>query len=410
MDEKNGFEISDVLLHALESAKSYGQRLEQKRERRLWKNIDMPCSLSAAINRLTKNEMDKIRKNLGLKNLSALKKGDLADELVRVIPAHFGQLFYRLDRGMCDLVRAAARNSGFVPSEGITTDQVASLMGYGLLFPGVYDRQRVLFLPAELADVFSRADGKELINVVRRNTRWVRLTHGMAYYYGVANTWFVQERIEQLTGNEVDFLELFDVVSIASDFYDQVRLSPYGLADTRVFDAEKVVAEQNKRPGVDYYPFSKRELLIAGEPGYIDRPPAMNRIIDYLSEHYSLTGEDLDEISFQLTGIINMEANPIEGVKYLLGMLEFSSFEVVQQLTDQFMDLHNNTRQWVLKGHTPNELFQEEKKHLRPLPAEPFKFVPKNAEVIDIKTRKKIGRNDPCPCGSGKKFKRCCGK
>ncbi|MCD6419007.1 SEC-C domain-containing protein [bacterium] len=23
---------------------------------------------------------------------------------------------------------------------------------------------------------------------------------------------------------------------------------------------------------------------------------------------------------------------------------------------------------------------------------------------------KKIGRNDPCPCGSGKKYKNCCGK
>ena len=23
---------------------------------------------------------------------------------------------------------------------------------------------------------------------------------------------------------------------------------------------------------------------------------------------------------------------------------------------------------------------------------------------------KKIGRNEPCPCGSGKKYKRCCGK
>jgi uncharacterized protein YecA (UPF0149 family) len=22
----------------------------------------------------------------------------------------------------------------------------------------------------------------------------------------------------------------------------------------------------------------------------------------------------------------------------------------------------------------------------------------------------KIGRNDPCPCGSGKKYKKCCGK
>jgi len=24
--------------------------------------------------------------------------------------------------------------------------------------------------------------------------------------------------------------------------------------------------------------------------------------------------------------------------------------------------------------------------------------------------RVKIGRNDPCPCGSGKKYKNCCGK
>jgi uncharacterized protein YecA (UPF0149 family) len=24
-------------------------------------------------------------------------------------------------------------------------------------------------------------------------------------------------------------------------------------------------------------------------------------------------------------------------------------------------------------------------------------------------TRAKVGRNDPCPCGSGKKYKKCCG-
>ena len=27
-----------------------------------------------------------------------------------------------------------------------------------------------------------------------------------------------------------------------------------------------------------------------------------------------------------------------------------------------------------------------------------------------IKKEKKVGRNDPCPCGSGKKYKQCCGK
>lgn len=30
-------------------------------------------------------------------------------------------------------------------------------------------------------------------------------------------------------------------------------------------------------------------------------------------------------------------------------------------------------------------------------------------EVVKQKTTEKVGRNDPCPCGSGKKFKKCCG-
>jgi hypothetical protein len=27
-----------------------------------------------------------------------------------------------------------------------------------------------------------------------------------------------------------------------------------------------------------------------------------------------------------------------------------------------------------------------------------------------VKNQPKVGRNDPCPCGSGKKYKKCCGK
>ena len=35
--------------------------------------------------------------------------------------------------------------------------------------------------------------------------------------------------------------------------------------------------------------------------------------------------------------------------------------------------------------------------------SEPLKKAP-------VKSKKKVGRNDPCPCGSGKKYKQCCGK
>ena len=34
-------------------------------------------------------------------------------------------------------------------------------------------------------------------------------------------------------------------------------------------------------------------------------------------------------------------------------------------------------------------------------------------EEAEVKTvvreEDKVGRNDPCPCGSGKKYKKCCG-
>ena len=31
-------------------------------------------------------------------------------------------------------------------------------------------------------------------------------------------------------------------------------------------------------------------------------------------------------------------------------------------------------------------------------------------EVAPQQRQPRVGRNDPCPCGSGKKYKQCCGK
>ena len=41
---------------------------------------------------------------------------------------------------------------------------------------------------------------------------------------------------------------------------------------------------------------------------------------------------------------------------------------------------------------------------LKPAPTAP------TAPVVKSGTNKKVGRNDPCPCGSGKKYKKCCGR
>ena len=86
----------------------------------------------------------------------------------------------------------------------------------------------------------------------------------------------------------------------------------------------------------------------------------------------------------------------------------------------------NNMPRWQLRGHTPAEtgimisdfghrakqINNMLKRHFRPANDEPdymsdYNWLAPNKPFIATKTP---GRNDPCPCGSGKKYKKCCGR
>lgn len=53
---------------------------------------------------------------------------------------------------------------------------------------------------------------------------------------------------------------------------------------------------------------------------------------------------------------------------------------------------------------------QERKRAKRAVVSEDEAPIP-DAPVEQVKKKgQDVGRNDPCPCGSGKKYKKCCGK
>lgn len=410
MDMKIDKKTRDALLDALQKAQEYSQQQEVNRERQLWKKINLPCTLSDTMHGLSKNDMDKIRRNFEFKSLSALRKGELASALENLIPKEFKQIIYRLDQGRYGLVKNVVVNSGVIADPGISITEAESLLGYCILFPGLFNNQKVLFMPKELVNIFLQIDGAELAGIIERNTEWIRLTQGMLYYYGVVDVWIIKEKIEKLTGKEIDVLEFINVIAMASNYYDQINFSDYGLRNHRVLDARKIIGEHKMRASVPFYSFSKQQLLDASEPDYLDRTPAMNNFISFLERRYELKDQDKNEIAIKLADIINLDAKPSAIIQYLQTCFEIPSFDFAQQLTAMIMELYNNTRQWALKGHTPNELAQTEKKNFKPLPSEPFKMYQADSNVVDIKTGKKVGRNDPCPCGSGKKFKKCCGR
>lgn len=76
--------------------------------------------------------------------------------------------------------------------------------------------------------------------------------------------------------------------------------------------------------------------------------------------------------------------------------LIFSGEEQLQEFIDRIMNAKNNTRIWENNGYTPSEIHEIISR--------------RNQNIIKFPTlqRPKIGRNDLCPCGSGKKYKKCC--
>ncbi|MCR4798788.1 MAG: SEC-C domain-containing protein [Lachnospiraceae bacterium] len=121
---------------------------------------------------------------------------------------------------------------------------------------------------------------------------------------------------------------------------------------------------------------------------------AVTGTVKELAEKYDLT---VMEMTGFLDGINDSlkEANPIDTMEEDTTVsLDFDNEKLYKNMVAAGADWLYDLPQW-------DAIYDKEKKHALYLEEK------KSHTVI---VGKKIGRNDPCPCGSGKKYKFCCGK
>ena len=113
-----------------------------------------------------------------------------------------------------------------------------------------------------------------------------------------------------------------------------------------------------------------------------------------LAEKYDLT---IQTMTGFLDGINDSlkEKNPIEEMtEDTVVNLGFDKELLYKNMVDAKADWLYELPMWdeIFDAETKKNLYREAKK------------------MNTIVKGKKIGRNDPCPCGSGKKYKHCCGR
>ena len=113
-----------------------------------------------------------------------------------------------------------------------------------------------------------------------------------------------------------------------------------------------------------------------------------------LAEKY---GQSVMTLTGFLDGINDslVEPNPIETMDEDTPVsLAFDKEKLYKNMVDAKADWLYGLPQW-------NDIFSEEKQK------ELYLEQKKSGTIVKPQ---KIGRNDPCPCGSGKKYKYCCGR
>ena len=97
---------------------------------------------------------------------------------------------------------------------------------------------------------------------------------------------------------------------------------------------------------------------------------------------------------------------------------KFESFELFKTMLDK---VNRQVVAILMKGHIPIQDASEVQEAKEPTKSEMDKYQTSRSDqagqdkkqqqkLQPIRTEKKVGRNDPCPCGSGKKYKQCHGK
>lgn len=170
-----------------------------------------------------------------------------------------------------------------------------------------------------------------------------------------------------------------------------------------------------------YYVPPKDELLKYEDDFYDLKTPQYTAMAEYVHKNIDHRTEYVEDVMSAILFIIKGEgSSPEEAIDFLkkvrskvdLSEKQFREFSTL------YLDLHNNTRNPYNNGFTPTELFQRTGDHTDSyyLIEPTFINVLSNnilesgrVPVQPIKS-KKVGRNDPCPCGSGKKYKKCCGR
>lgn len=392
---------------------------------------------------LTKNDLDKIRKTYGIMGTSSMNKSELSKCISNHIEENIELIireYFTIEE--FNILKKLVLNSGSSEFENLRNeysetnyDVIKNLKSLGLIFGAKIEVESgdkteskfMVIIPSEFLKYLNEiVNKKNVIEVISSNNKLIKLVSGFLYYCGIANFECIWDKINSFTD-----LEEKDAEKYLGNYmcrFSNIKSYKNYLFNKELYNKDKILMEQAKNSDLQYKDFGMNALLMASVStcNYENYKKIWNA---YEVELFNFLQSIIDTNEENLVNIVNsciygsknnFKVPEIE--KYLTSVILFKDETYLHQFVKKLVALNNNASLWTLKGYSYNEIknIQVKEKSTTSIAiksnddsnaatlAATSEIAATTETTLSFET--KIGRNDPCICGSGKKYKKCCGK
>lgn len=339
----------------------------------------------------TKPTLTDIAKRLDIKGYSKLGKDGLVNLVSAYITDNIDNILCELSYKELNLLKELAKEDLVEYSFSIDNlNLIGGLSSLGVLFKLSTKDGYYLVVPSDIKDgINSLTSSKKYISNLKERSEGIDLIDGLMTHYGLL---LGGELYSIITNKES---KVFKEENL--DFYLNYIFRSYeaftegnALIHPFLFSPEDVYEELRVRQTIQYN-FSNEDFFVSLGRDFKDTWGEEVLELKNILSKTKLKKSDIDSLISQLIFYIKNDMDTQIIVELLTSYsLDLSNKALADSIVNSFSKIFNNTPIWSLKGLTPSESTARQK--------------------TTIIKDKEPGRNDPCPCGSGKKYKKCCGR
>ena len=409
------------------------------------------------LTKYTKEELLDQARSFEIKKCSGLRKADLINRIVDTFCAEemLRSRLACLTKEQMDLFRKAC-----ISPTAVSVNEVVDAMQLCRYWIGYFEDPTDRFCVFEdVAVAFSKIDDKAFQLKQCRKGWLVKCIHFFIQYYGIAPIEVIYEMYRQKVKDSIDemigMLWEMPVDIVESCLFTMDKLGMEGWPKENPLYSEKGIfvhlqlfedAEFDyllrQQMDKDFYIPSAQQIDEICRIGYEASSSAYKKLESFFTKKLKFSYEQ------GVTWCLQVWANSYEGESpsKIINKMTEANIEFEEKMINELLELlvtaHNNTRMKENRGYKPSEMVRKKSVDKMPTivpassnaaailkdaaPQLQAMGVPVdlngNTDVIQttmfpiglngepIRVEKKIYPNDPCPCGSGKKYKKCCGK